>query len=797
MTRFSRYFDTVNYTESDFAEVQNRLLPEGVIRGVGGELQVTMPGGMIARVATGEGMIQGFWFKNDAAYDITVPANNSGSVRTDAVFLTLDRTGNIVSLSVATNNPAPTRVLGGAWQLLLATITVPNNAAALPPEAVTDQRAGANCGYTGGGGAPDGNASSPGMAFSGRPSTGWWRDTPAGVTGGVRLSINAIPYYFLDYYGLSVATGAVVPGGYSFHVHGGYWLHSSTDAPIQWMMGNNIAPASQTKRAIFGLGTAASQFMGGSGDLNILTDGTAAGSIIFGTNYARRMTIAVTTGNTIVGPVGTTAPTGPGKFNVIQTAHGANSGIKLFHANQQHHMDFFQDPAANVYMQNVDNVGTRAPNSVIFAVNTGYLTIGVNPDSLAKITAVQASSAADQGFGLRLAGGYYRAYLVDEGGCVQTTATTAVRLWHSINAFTPNQGDVTSLGHPSYRWSDVRAVRATIGCADIAGSLDPIGPDAYHLGNVNRWHTLRVYVISVGSSITVPFLYVDQAGGSPGYGLRFVYGAATSYIYSDGANLNIWGHGTTARAHVMLVGNQAVFRPAGEQGCDLGQNGGRWAALWCNAINANGVVTSLGLNTQNNAISGGHITCYSVNTQNNNVAVGSGNVTAGSLNISGNAYTGFHQVSGDLFPTSGGGGNIGNGSNLWGAIWCTAGYKTGGGSWSSISDDRTKVMEAFRPYESGLDVILKLTPTWYTFNGLYGSPAGAEYVGLRATVVKDVAPDLVSTIPVRAHADREDEPEEDILTLDPSNIMYMLVNATQELHARIEALEAALRERMN
>jgi hypothetical protein len=791
MTRFSRYFDTVNYTESDYAEVQNRLLPEGVIRGVGAELQVTAPGGKLVRIATGEGMIQGFWFKNDANYDILVPDNNMGSVRTDAVYLTLDRTGNAVSLSVATNvsvSPAPTRQTGGTWQMLLATITVPNNFAALPPEAITDQRQGVYCGYTGGGDAPDGNVSSPGMAFAGRRSTGWWRDTPAGDPGGVRLSINAGTYYCLDYYGLSVCTGNVVPGGYTFHTHGGYWLQTTADAPVSYVMGNNIALASQTKQAIFGLGVAASQFLGGSGDLNIYTSGAASGGLILGTNLTRRMTIAPTTGAVTVGPVAAAGPTAPGKLNVLQTAHGANSGIKLFHANQLHHLDFFQDASAHVWMQNVNDTGVRAPNSLIMHVNTGYVTVGASVDALGKFTILQASESADQGIAIRGAtGGYYRGYIVNEGSLIQVTATTGTRHWHTLNAFTPTSSDTTSLGLSNYRWSDVRAARGTIGGVDLTGGgADPISPDAYHLGGTNRWHTLRVYLINVGSHISVPFVYIDQTGGAPGYGLRFVFGSATSYIYSDGNNLNFWGHGVTARAHVMLVGDQAVFRPANDQGVHLGQSGGRWANLWCLAITST-------------TISCGAITCTTITTANNAINAGSGTLTVGTINASGavNAIGGG-KFQADITPWTDSNYGVGNNSLRWGAVYAYNGYKQTAGDWNAFpSDDRAKVLDAFRPYEPGLAVILKLRPTHYTLNGLYGGTEGAECVGFRAQELQEIAPDLVFSLPARAHPDREDEPEEDVLGVDTSNITYMTINAIQELHARIEALETALAERRN
>ena len=809
MVQRARYFDTVNYTEAEYAEVQNRLLPEGVIRGIASELGASAPGGMIVRIGPGEGMIQGFWYKNDTNVDVPIPANNSGSTRTDNIVLRLNRTSDTVSLVHVPNGPAPTRSVGGTWEMILVSVAVPNGAGAIVPANLTDQRPGDYCGYTGGGAAPDGVAAQPGMAFAGNRTTGFWRNTPGGATGGVRLSINAIPHFFWDTTGFTFATGGPAPAGVAlFHTYGhpGTWMQTVPNSGHGGILfGNHYDYNQQTKRVYLGYGTAASQYLGHDGDLSIYTSGTAAGKVILGNADGIRMIIGRP--QVSVGPVA-----GTGALNVFSYGNGASTGFKLYHSNQAHHLDMWQNSDATVYMTNVDHLGNRAPNSLSFHAGTGYMTLGANADALSKFTVLQVSEAADQGFGIRYAGGYMRQYVMGSGDFIITSYSTATRHWHSANAFTPYTSDNCYLGLSNYRWYMVYAANGMIGGCNLnASGLDPLSNDAYHIGSTYRWHTIRSLVMNANSSMNTPMLYLDQGAPNTGGGVRFNYGGVVSNIFQDASgHMNIHGPGTTARCHLLLMNNQGILRPASNGQVELGQNGVGFSNLWLTGnIYGAGMQLSGGITVGNViygtglSLSGGmDITAAVVFRNALNVTgpttLGGLTTLSGAVNVGGILSGGQDIVTNSAVrPITANAGAVGTTSNPWGVVNALSGNKTNGGSWGVLSDDRTKVAEAFRPYESGLSIILQLRPTWFTYNGLYGTPEGMEYAGLRADEAREIAPDLVRTVHARAHGDQEDEPEEELLVLDASNLPIMLINAVKELHGRIEALEAALAERRN
>lgn len=135
MTEVGRFFDAVSYTEADQAEVQARMWRDGVIAGVGNALNVTVGGG-IANVDTGEAFVQGFWYKNTTSKPLAIPTNASATPRIDLVVLALDRTGNslIAVLHVGVvgaGAPALTQVVGGQWEMAIASISTASNVSTL------------------------------------------------------------------------------------------------------------------------------------------------------------------------------------------------------------------------------------------------------------------------------------------------------------------------------------------------------------------------------------------------------------------------------------------------------------------------------------------------------------------------------------------------------------------------------------------------------------------------------------------------------------------------------------------
>jgi hypothetical protein len=154
--------------------------------------------------------------------------------------------------------------------------------------------------------------------------------------------------------------------------------------------------------------------------------------------------------------------------------------------------------------------------------------------------------------------------------------------------------------------------------------------------------------------------------------------------------------------------------------------------------------------------------------------------------------------------------------------------KPGGGSWVAPSDIRLK--QDVRDYTNGLDTILALNPIKYRYNGRGGiKDTESVHVGLDADATLAVFPEIVGTTMVKMEPTPREEtvqddppepepqdeeapsgriprikrptrkprraiqidvPDTEVLTIDPSALTYVLINAVKELTARLEALEA-------
>jgi hypothetical protein len=136
-----------------------------------------------------------------------------------------------------------------------------------------------------------------------------------------------------------------------------------------------------------------------------------------------------------------------------------------------------------------------------------------------------------------------------------------------------------------------------------------------------------------------------------------------------------------------------------------------------------------------------------------------------------------------------------------------AAYKPGGGSWAAPSDRALKAADR-RFYQGGLEEVLALQPVVYRYNGRMGLPTDREYIGLDAQDVQQVMPELVERVAMHragnaaqvaraSELGQESIPEliedehGDYLTVDPSALVYALVNSIRELNERIAQLEAA------
>lgn len=123
--------------------------------------------------------------------------------------------------------------------------------------------------------------------------------------------------------------------------------------------------------------------------------------------------------------------------------------------------------------------------------------------------------------------------------------------------------------------------------------------------------------------------------------------------------------------------------------------------------------------------------------------------------------------------------------------------KPNGGSWKAPSDARLK--NILGNYEKGIDAVLKLNPVLYKYNGKGGiSDTETEYVGLIAQEFRKVAPKAISKYSYTEEIFQEEDmtfkkgATEEYLAIDPSEIIYMLVNAAKEQQSVIEGQKVEL-----
>jgi hypothetical protein len=106
------------------------------------------------------------------------------------------------------------------------------------------------------------------------------------------------------------------------------------------------------------------------------------------------------------------------------------------------------------------------------------------------------------------------------------------------------------------------------------------------------------------------------------------------------------------------------------------------------------------------------------------------------------------------------------------------------GVWGVYSDERLK--EDVQPYQDGLEAVMQLKPVTFHYNGHEGLSGDGAQVGLLAQQVEKVAPYMVSQ---KKGADFDD-----VRVLSTQALPYMLVNAIQELEAKVADLERRLAE---
>ena len=102
--------------------------------------------------------------------------------------------------------------------------------------------------------------------------------------------------------------------------------------------------------------------------------------------------------------------------------------------------------------------------------------------------------------------------------------------------------------------------------------------------------------------------------------------------------------------------------------------------------------------------------------------------------------------------------------------------KPGGGDWTNSASDR-RLKKNIRPYEDGLEQLLRIQPVWYQYNGKTNLPTDQEYVGIIAQEMQQIAPYTVGSFQYEGSQ---------YLNFDGSALRYMLINAVQEQQLLLE-----------
>lgn len=121
------------------------------------------------------------------------------------------------------------------------------------------------------------------------------------------------------------------------------------------------------------------------------------------------------------------------------------------------------------------------------------------------------------------------------------------------------------------------------------------------------------------------------------------------------------------------------------------------------------------------------------------------------------------------------------------------GFKTGGGSWATISDARLK--RDILPFTDGLEQLIQIEPVSFQYNGslIKDWDNGKRYIGVLAQDIEKIAPYTVEEVSLgREVSENEDGTENVInqgtpyLTYDGSALTYMLINSVKEQQQIIE-----------
>lgn len=118
----------------------------------------------------------------------------------------------------------------------------------------------------------------------------------------------------------------------------------------------------------------------------------------------------------------------------------------------------------------------------------------------------------------------------------------------------------------------------------------------------------------------------------------------------------------------------------------------------------------------------------------------------------------------------------------------------GGSTWATTSDERVK--KNIRPYEKGLSEVIQIETKVFNYNGKGGTiDDSIDNVGVIAQEISKVFPDTVEAY--SSKLDKNDDEETEILSFNPNELTYALINSVKELNAEVQALRKELNELKN
>lgn len=104
-------------------------------------------------------------------------------------------------------------------------------------------------------------------------------------------------------------------------------------------------------------------------------------------------------------------------------------------------------------------------------------------------------------------------------------------------------------------------------------------------------------------------------------------------------------------------------------------------------------------------------------------------------------------------------------------------------TWTIASDARLKTN--VKDFNEGLDIVKKIHPVWFEYNGKAGMPTGVKAVGVLAQEMQKIAPYMISKF---AYKD-ETGKSTDYLDYNANDLFYLLVNSVKELSKQNDDLK--------